>query len=123
MSFTDFQLYRLRLESAHFIAGFGRIETLGASDIILTEPNPESLAAAETDILDHMNTDHTDSVLAYANVFADRHGLDWTMSGIDPEGIDLARNDAESRVDFENLVSNPASARAELMRLAKVART
>ena len=123
MAFADFLLYRMRLESAHFIAGFGRIETLHASDILLAEPDSTSLAAAETDILEHMNTDHANSVQDYATVFADRHGLDWTMTGIDPEGIDLARNDAESRVDFGNLVPDPASARAELVRLAQVART
>lgn len=45
------------------------------------------------------------------------------MSGIDPEGMDLMRNDAESRVDFGTTVDSPENARAELVRLAKLART
>ncbi|MEK9964891.1 MAG: DUF2470 domain-containing protein [Rhodospirillaceae bacterium] len=122
MAFDDFHLYRMQVESAHFIAGFGRIETVPADDVILSEPDPSALAAAETDIVAHMNADHADAVSAYATVFADRVGLDWTMSGIDPEGLDLMRHDMESRVDFETPVDGPESARAELVRLAKLAR-
>ena len=122
MSFGDFRLYRLRLESVHFIAGFGRIETLDASDVILSSPDVNALAAAETDIVEHMNNDHAQAVHGYASELADRHGLGWRMTGIDPEGMDLARNDAESRVDFEATVDSPESARAELVRLAQLVR-
>jgi putative heme iron utilization protein len=123
MTFGDFRLYRLRLESVHFIAGFGRIETLDAGEVVLSQHDNPALAQAETEILDHMNNRHTQAVHAYANVLADRHGRGWTMSGIDPEGFDLMRNDAESRVDFETTVDGPESARAELVRLAALART
>ena len=122
MTFGDFRLYRLHLESVHFIAGFGRIETLPADDVLLSEPDGTALAEAESDIIDHMNNDKAEAVHAYASVLGDRHGLGWTMTGIDPEGIDLTRNDAESRVDFEAHVDGPENARAELVRLAKLAR-
>jgi len=122
MTFGDFNLYRLQLESVHFIAGFGRIETLPADEVLLSKPDGSSLAEAEADIVDHMNNDHAGAVHAYASVLGDRHGLGWTMIGIDPEGIDLTRNDAETRIDFEETVDGPESARAELVRLAKHAR-
>lgn len=122
MTFGDFHLYRLRLESVHFIAGFGRIETLPADDVILLDPDGTALAKAETEIVAHMNNDHTDAVHGYASALADRHGLGWTMTGIDPEGMDLARNDTESRVDFDVLIDGPESARAELVRLAQLTR-
>ncbi len=122
MSFGDFNLYRLEIESVHFIAGFGRIETLPADDVVLLTPDSTDLAEAESEIVAHMNNDHADAVHAYATELADRHGLGWAMTGIDPEGMDLARNDTESRVDFENLVDGPESARAELVRLAALAR-
>lgn len=122
MAFGDFRLYRLKLESVHFIAGFGRIETLAAADVILSEPDGAALAVAETEIVEHMNADHAEAVHVYACALADRHGLGWKMTGIDPEGLDLARNDAETRLDFESSVDGPESARAELVRLAKRAR-
>ncbi|MDA0785629.1 MAG: DUF2470 domain-containing protein [Proteobacteria bacterium] len=123
MTFGDFRVYRLRLESVHFIAGFGRIETLDAADVVLAQHDSMALAGAETDIVEHMNRDHAQAVHAYASTLADRHGLGWTMTGIDPEGMDLMRNDAESRVDFETIVDGPESARAELVRLAALTRT
>ncbi len=122
MTFGDFNLYRLRVESVHFIAGFGRIETLDADEVFLSAPDTEALAAAETDIVTHMNNDHAEAVHAYASALADRHGLGWTMTGIDPEGMNLARNDTESRVDFDTIIDSPESARAELVRLAQLAR-
>lgn len=122
MTFGDFKLYRLRLESVHFIAGFGRIETLDAADVVLPANDYTALAGAEADIVEHMNKDYAEAVHAYASKLADRHGLGWTMTGIDPEGMDLTRNDAESRVDFEITVDGPESARAELVRLAALTR-
>ncbi|MBS29254.1 MAG: heme iron utilization protein [Alphaproteobacteria bacterium] len=122
MMFADFRLYRMHVESVHFIAGFGRIETLPADDVVLNGPDHSALAAAEQDIVDHMNSDHGDAVHAYAHILADRHGKDWEMIGIDPEGIDLMRFDADARVDFTQPVEDPQSARAELVRLAKAAR-
>lgn len=122
MAFADFHLYRLVPESVHFIGGFGRIETLEASEVLLEGSPFEALATAEADIVEHMNEDHRDAIRAYAHAHADRPGLDWRMTNIDPEGIDLARNDATARVDFASIVTDPDAARAELVRLAKEAR-
>lgn len=122
MAFADFHLYRLQPESVHFIGGFGRIDTLPASDVVLDPARFEALEDAESDIVQHMNEDHRAAIRAYAHSHADRPGLDWRMTGIDPEGCDLARNDAEARVDFDTIVDDAESARAELVRLAKVAR-
>lgn len=122
MAFADFHLYRLVPESVHFIGGFGRIETLDASEVVLEAGLYDALAEAESDIVEHMNEDHREAIRAYAHGHADRPGVDWRMTNIDPEGIDLARNDADARVDFNTLVTDAESARAELVRLAKEAR-
>ena len=122
MAFADFHLYRLVPESVHFIGGFGRIETLDASNVLLDATAFDALAAAETDIVTHMNANHRNAIHAYAHGHADRPGVDWLMTILDPEGCDLARNDAEARVDFAAIVSDSESARAELVRLAKEAR-
>ncbi|MEH6753964.1 MAG: DUF2470 domain-containing protein [Alphaproteobacteria bacterium] len=122
MAFADFHLYQLVPESVHFIGGFGRIETLDAGDVVLGKARVEVLTEAEADIVEHMNLDHTAAIRAYAHSHADRPGLDWRMTGIDPEGCDLARNDADARVDFGTIVEDAAGARAELVRLAKEAR-
>jgi len=122
MAFSDFHLYRLITESVHFIGGFGRIETLNSSDVMLDAAPLDHLLTAEEDIVTHMNADHSDAIRAYAQNLADRPGLDWRMTGLDAEGCDLARNDAEARIWFEDLVDSAESARAALVALAKEAR-
>ena len=123
MAFGDFRLYRLVPESVHFIGGFGRIETLPATDVFLADGSFEPLREAEQEIVSHMNDDHADAVRNYAHNLADRPGHDWRMTALDPEGCDIARNDAVARIDFANLVHDAQGARAELVRLAKTART
>jgi putative heme iron utilization protein len=122
MAFADFRLYRMVAESVHFIAGFGRIETLPADTVMLDPAETVALAASEQDIVDHMNAEHRDALCLYAHHYADRPGLDWQMTGIDPEGFDLTRHDAEARVDFAAPVADAETARAELVALAKTAR-
>ena len=120
--FADFRLYRVDVASAHFVGGFGNILTLERNEILFDTSAAGALAAAETDIIAHMNADHADSVNLYAHNLVGRPGMDWRMIGIDPEGIDLGRNDAEARLDFDTVVTNAEEARAMLVKLAHAAR-
>jgi putative heme iron utilization protein len=119
--FGDFHLYRVAIEAAHLVAGFGRIHWLGAID--LAPPAvPAALAAAETDIVAHMNQDHADALDAYAQGLLGRAGTGWRMTGIDAEGCDLRRAGEVARLGFPAPVSDPEAARGALVRLAKQAR-
>jgi hypothetical protein len=44
------------------------------------------------------------------------------MTGIDPEGCDLGRPGAIARLEFAASIDGPAAARAELVRLTRLAR-
>ena len=120
--FTDFRLYRVAVESAHFVGGFGNIHTIERDAVMFDTGASRALAAAEADIIAHMNTDHWESVNLYAHNLVGRPGMDWRLTGIDPEGIDLGRNDADARLDFASTVSNADEARAALVALAHAAR-
>ena len=120
--FTDFKLYRVAVDSVHFVGGFGNIHTLDRTEIMFDTAAMGDLAAAETEIIEHMNADHSESVNLYAHNLVGRPGMDWRLTGIDPEGIDLGRNDADARLDFDQAVSNPDEARAALVKLAHAAR-
>lgn len=122
LAFTDFRLYRMEIETAHFIGGFGRIETLPGSDVVLPSGIDGELAAAEADIVDHMNSDHVDALQLYAHNLAGRPGFGWIMTGLDPEGLDLARHGTEARIDFPETVTDSGAARAALVQLAHKAR-
>lgn len=120
--FKDFHLYRLAVARAHLVAGFGRIDWIGGDELIAPADEAEPLAAAEAEIVAHMNGVHADAVAGCANLLLGLPGDGWRLTGIDPEGVDLRRDGAVARLDFAEPVRNPAEARAELARLAKAAR-
>ena len=120
--FADFRLYRVAVDSVHFVGGFGNIHTLDRTEVMFDTTASNALAAAETDIIEHMNTDHSESVNLYAHNLVGRPGMGWRLIGVDPEGIDLGRNDADARLDFASAVSTPEEARAALVKLAHAAR-
>jgi heme iron utilization protein len=119
-SFADFHLYRLDIARAHLVAGFGRIHAIAAPALLAQAAS--ALAAAEGDILQHMNDDHGEAIELYATRLAGASGSGWRMTGIDPEGIDLRRGGAVVRLDFPAPVGDAEGARAALVRLARQAR-
>src|SRR6187551_88176 len=53
--FADFAFYRLVLNGAHLVAGFGRIVDLKPPDILTRVEDAAELTGSEPDILTHMN--------------------------------------------------------------------
>ncbi|HEV2187632.1 MAG TPA: DUF2470 domain-containing protein [Stellaceae bacterium] len=123
--FGDFRLYRVTMLRAHLVAGFGRISWVEA-DALRFAGNGATLAAAETAITEHMNTDHAEVVSLFAERLARRGGAGWRMTGIDPEGVDLRRDGETARIDFRanslGLVLDPHGARQALIALTATAR-
>src|SRR5437660_7412446 len=120
-SFADFHLYRVSIERGHLVAGFGRIAWIDAAELRFGA-DPGALAAAEPEIVEHMNRDHADAIELYARHLLGRQGTEWRMTGIDPEGLDLRCGGETARLDFAAPVLNPAAARRELVALAQAAR-
>lgn len=118
--FGDFAVWRMRVERAHLVAGFGRIRWL-AGDAVIGRPAP-ALASAEPAIVEHMNADHADALDLYAGTLLGLDGTGWRMTGCDPEGIDLRRGGRVARLGFGAPVSSPDEARAALVGLARQAR-
>jgi putative heme iron utilization protein len=120
--FADFHLYRLELERAHIVAGFGRIHWLSRDDLVIAPDALGALGAAESDIVQHMNDDHAEAVDLYANRLLGLAGTGWRMTGMDIEGADLRCGGRVARLPFDSPVRDPQAARAAFVRLAKEAR-
>lgn len=120
--FPDFAFWRLAVEGAHYIGGFGRIVDLAPADLLIDTEGAGDLLAAEADILAHMNADHADAIQLYATVLAGALAGPWRMSGIDPEGCDLICEGDGRRIPFATHIATPGEARKELVRLADAAR-
>lgn len=118
--FKDFSFYRVAVERAHIVAGFGRIHWVQAADI-LSERAPE-LEQAEAGIVAHMNEDHADANQLYASVLLGRDGDGWEMTGCDTEGCDLRLGGAVARLDFDAPVGDAEETRRALVALVQRAR-
>lgn len=121
--FADFGFYRLEVERAHLVAGFGNIHWIDAGDLLYDAAGAAALAEAEAEIVAHMNADHAEAVALIAGRALGRGPEEgWTMTGVDPEGCDLRRGGAVARAAFDKPVSDAEQARVELVRLTKRAR-
>ena len=118
--FADFHLYRIAVERAHLVAGFGRIHWIEAADLLPL--GLDGLAAAEAGIVRHMNEDHADAIQLYAGVLLGRTGDGWVLTGVDAEGADLRRGGEVARLSFPEKVQDPQGVRDALVRLAAAAR-
>ena len=125
--FADFRLYRMTVESAHLVAGFGRIHWLTGPEVLFDSAECGALAVAEAEIVGHMNADHGNALAAIATGLLGRPGPAgpgaWVMTGIDPEGCDLRAGGRRVRASFAAPVRDPEAARAALAALARKART
>ena len=119
--FRDFNFYRLAVERAHLVAGFGRIHWLDAAALLV--PPAPALSARETDIVQHMNDDHQDAIDACVRGLLGLAGDGWRLTGVDPEGCDLRRGPDTARLAFGRAVLDAEGARAELVRLTRAARS
>ncbi len=122
-AFGDFGLYRMAVERAHLVAGFGVIHWITAAALLFDTSGAAELAAGEADIVAHMNAaDHAEAVTLYATALLGRAGAGSMMTGIDPEGVDLRRGAEAARLDFESPIATAAAARETLVALAARAR-
>ena len=121
-TFADFGFWRVEVESAHLIAGFGRIVDLKRDQILTATGNAADLLAAEESAVAHMNEDHREAIGLYATRLLGAEAGEWKIIGIDPEGCDLMAGEAVRRLDFPQRVNSPEDLRKTLVALADKAR-
>jgi heme iron utilization protein len=121
--FADFSFWRLAVASAHLNAGFARAADLKAADLITDIGGAENLIEAEAGAVAHMNEDHADAVRLYATRLLGAEDGPWRLTGLDPEGVDLAQGDATLRLPFTQRVTTAAALRKVLVDLAMQAQT
>ncbi len=120
--FGDFSFWRLTAQRAHLVAGFGQIDWVERDALIPDFGNISELRSAEMAVVEHMNADHSDAVALYANILCQRPGVGWRLTGVDPEGADMARPGDHCRITFDKPVATAEAARVELVRKVKQAR-
>ncbi len=122
IDFPDFSLWRLDVAAGHLNGGFARAADIAGADLLLDVGDATDLMAAEPGAIAHMNEDHADAVSVYATVLAGEEPGPWRMTGVDPEGFDLAAGDRTARVLFPRRVTNGEDLHKILVQMVREAR-
>jgi putative heme iron utilization protein len=120
--FGDFSFWRLQTVSAHLNGGFARAADLKAADVMTDIAGAANLIAAEEGAVTHMNDDHGEAVRLYATKLLGAEDGPWRLTGLDPDGLDLARGDATLRLPFAQRVIDAEHLRKVVVELAAKAR-
>jgi heme iron utilization protein len=120
--FGDFSFWRFSIASAHLNAGFARAADLKGEEITTDLSGAENLLAAEEGAVAHMNSDHADAAHLYATKLLGAEDGAWRLTGLEPDGLDLALGDATLRLPFAERVTTPEALRKTVVALAASAR-
>jgi heme iron utilization protein len=114
---ADFTLWRLVVTGGHWVGGFGLAARISPRDLLADAQAVAAVAAAAEDIMAHCNTDHGPAMAAIAGMAEAR------MVAVDVDGCDLAAGERVVRVAWREPVADAQGVRAELVRLAREARS
>jgi putative heme iron utilization protein len=119
LALADFSFWSIEPKRLLFIRGFGRIHWI---DRDAFRPPENRLAAAEEEIIAHMNADHRAALAHYCRHAHRTTPREVTMVGIDCDGFDVRADGRLLRIAFGEPVTNPGKARAALAAMARRAR-
>ena len=120
--FGDFSFFSLSIEGASLNGGFGRAYELTPADLLSDAAAAHAIAEMEEGAVAHMNADHADAIRHYATGLLGADDGAWRLTGLDPDGADLACGDRVLRLAFPAPLGSPGEVRTVLVELAAAAR-
>lgn len=96
--FGDFSIWRMSVERAHFVGGFGRAVWFDAP--LVPEADSAFAAAEEEGVLTLLGEGHSDLIAALALRVGGAPEAGWTLAGWDPDGCELEAGGALLRLSF-----------------------
>ncbi len=122
VGFADFAFFKIAVRDVHLVAGFGRIVTLEGAKVLTDLGGADEVLAGEAGAVAHMNEDHMDANALYATKLLGAADGAWRITGLDPDGADLALGDATLRLPFPERVTSGLALRKTLVALVGEAR-
>ncbi|MGA8489198.1 MAG: DUF2470 domain-containing protein [Terriglobales bacterium] len=124
VDFEDFSFYRMDVVDVYYVGGFGVMGWVSASEYDRAQPDP--LADATGEIIEHMNADHRDALILIARAFAGIDSQEAAMTSVDRLGFQVRLKTPDgmrgTRVAFLREVHNPKEARDVLVEMVQQAR-
>jgi hypothetical protein len=125
VDFSDFSFYRMDVVDVYYVGGFGVMGWVTASEYVSSQPDP--LADATADILQHMNADHRDALVLLVRKFGGLESQEATMTAVDRLGFHARLKTKDgvrgTRIAFLREVHNPTETREVLVEMVKQARS
>jgi heme iron utilization protein len=118
----DFSVWRMIVAAFHLNGGFARAADLAPGEVLSDLTGATELLATEDSAVEHMNQDHAEAVRLYATKLAGGPEGAWRVTGLDPDGLDLAAGDQTRRLPFPERITTAAQLRGVLKTLADQAR-
>lgn len=103
-SFRDFTFFRLVPKSASLNGGFGRAYIISGDDLIITSPVNNELSAQELHVVTELEKLGCNVANGLAEHYFQEKTGNWYISGVDAEGIDIARKEKLHRLELVNRV-------------------
>ena len=124
VDFDDFAFWRLDVVDLYFVGGFAAMDWVTAADYASARPDP--LADAAGGIVEHMNRDHADALIAYARHYAGEAADEATMVTVDRLGFKLRLRQGQRlssiRIAFPREVTTAGQSREVLIEMLRLAR-
>jgi len=124
VDFDDFSFWRIDVTDIYFVGGFAAMDWVTFDAYAAARPDP--LADAATGIIEHMNRDHADALVAYARHFAGEPADAATMVAVDRLGFRLRLRQGERlhavRIAFPRPLATAAESRTVLIEMLQQAR-
>ena len=124
VDFEDFSFQRLEVEDLYFVGGFAAMDWIDAAAYGAARVDP--LADVAPGILEHMNQDHADALVAYARAFAGVQADEAVMVSVDRLGFKLRITEGDRRhsvrIAFPREVTTAADSRTVLVEMLRRAR-
>jgi putative heme iron utilization protein len=119
LALGDFSFWSLAPRRLLFVRGFGNIHWIEPAAFA---PPENRIAAAEEEIVAHMNGDHAAALADYCRHATGAAPREAAMVGIDCDGFDVRADGRLLRIGFDAPVTNAGKAREALVALARQAR-
>jgi putative heme iron utilization protein len=119
LALGDFSFWAMAPKRLLFVRGFARINWIDAAEFA---PPTNSLAAAESEIVAHMNADHTVALADYCRHYHGVTPVAVEMTGVDCDGFDVRADGRLLRFDFPESVTDAGKVREALVAMARAAR-
>ncbi|NVJ91397.1 MAG: pyridoxamine 5'-phosphate oxidase family protein [Methylocystaceae bacterium] len=99
--FGDFNFYRLNVEKAHFVGGFGRAVWLDSKDYMSDSAASLCFLVEQAEMVSALNEDFPDFARMCAIKLLKLRGKNWQLLRIDGDGVDLKLASKIVRYPFE----------------------